>query len=182
MAALAFSALNMNAQKVKVGVNAGVGVSNIVGSDSEGIEGALSYKVGATVDFNLCDNFAIISGLDFINKTHKETYLDKVRNKMFLELPILAAFKIHTGDNNITLKAGPYVAYGVAGTKDYVTAGEDIFQSDVFNRGDVGIKVGASYDLKHFSIGAEFSRGFRKINERDKAFNQVYGIVLGYKF
>ena len=47
MVALAFTTLNMNAQdESKFTVKAGVGVSTLVGSDTELDKAAISYKVG----------------------------------------------------------------------------------------------------------------------------------------
>lgn len=180
MAALAFSALNMNAQKVRFGINAGAGISSLVGSDSEGYGNAFAYKIGATVDIPTSEHFSFISGVDFINKSFEAA--DENYNRFFLQLPIMAAYKFDMGESSkLTLKAGPYVGYGVV-SSDIKGTNLNIFKDDYHNQGDYGFKVGVSYDFSHLTVGAEYSRAFRKINDGVKAYNQVYGIMLGYKF
>ncbi len=180
MAALAFSALNMSAQKVRFGINAGAGISSLVGSDSKGNGNAFAYKVGATIDIPTSEHFSFISGVDFINKSFEAA--DENYNRYFLQLPVMAAYKFSMGETSqFTLKAGPYVGIGVA-SSDIKGTDENLFKDDYHNRGDYGFKVGCSFDFSHFTVGAEFSRAFRKINDGVKAYNQVYGIMLGYKF
>lgn len=180
MAALAFSALNMNAQKVRFGINAGAGISSVVGSEAKAYGNAFAYKIGATVDIPTSEHFSFISGVDFINKSFEapgENY-----NRFFLQLPVMAAYKFDMGESSkLTLKAGPYVGYGVV-SSDIKGTDLNFFKDDYHNRGDFGFKAGISFDFSHFTVGAEYSRAIRKINDDLKAYNQVYGIMLGYKF
>lgn len=186
MVALAFTTLTMSAQETKWNVTAGVGMSNIVGSDTDGCESAIAYKVGITYDFGISENFSVIPGAEFINKASKFKTVRGTIDKFYLQIPILAAYKLPLNDNmSLALKAGPYVAYGITGSDiEWDRGGKtNIFDSNGgFERFDAGAKVGASLEFESFNIGIEFSRGFMKLDSDYSQFNQAFGVVLGYKF
>ena len=47
---------------------------------------------------------------------------------------------------------------------------------------DAGVIVGVSAEYGKWSVGLQYSRGFMKAIEDLKAYNQAYGVTVGYKF
>jgi hypothetical protein len=183
MVAIAFTTLSMNAQEEsKITVKAGVGMSSVVGDDVE-TDAVVSYKVGATYDFALSENFSIIPGLEFATKGWKEDAIDGNISVSYLQLPVLAAYKFNLSDNmKLVVKAGPYVAYGIFGSDIEWYGGGSSNVFDICERFDAGAVAGASIEFGKYSIGLEYSRGLTKVVSDVKSYNQAYGLTLGYKF
>ena len=182
MVVLALTTLSMSAQEEsKFTFKAGVGLSSIVGSDAN-TKTKFAYKLGVAYDVNFSESFAITPGVELANKGFAQDGIDGDINMMYVQIPVLAAFKCKLSDNmKLTLKAGPYSAYGFAGSEiDFGYYTRKAF--DMYEKFDAGIIAGFSLDVNKFSIGAEYSRGLTKVISEAKAYNQAYGIVLGYKF
>lgn len=180
------AALPMSAQtESKLKFNAGVGLASVVGSDAD-TKTALSYKVGVSYDLDLSEQFAIVPGVEFVNKAHKVDGIDGTINKMYLQVPVLAAYKFNVAEGaKMSVMAGPYAAYGIAGS-DIEFDGDDekvnVFDDDMYKRFDAGIMAGVSVDFNQFSVGLQYSRGLNKLNSNIKAYNQAFGLVFGYRF
>lgn len=186
MVALALTTLTISAQEdSKLTVKAGIGLSSVVGSDAD-TKTTFSYKVGLTYDWGVSDNFSVIPGIELVNKGFKQDYIDGSINMMYLQIPILAAYKFNVSDDmKLVLKAGPYLSYGIFGS-DIEFYGEgkiNVFDSDEgFNRFDAGLAAGVSLDFSQFTVGIEYSRGLTKLDSDLAQYNQAYGVVFGYKF
>lgn len=184
--ALALMTLTVSAQEdSKITVKAGVGMTSVVGSDTEEDKSIVSYKVGVSYDLGVSENFSIIPGLEYVNKGFKEDGIDGNINMSYLQIPIFAAYKLPLSDNmKLAIKAGPYVSYGIFGSdiEFYGGGSINVFDSDMFDRFDVGAIAGVSLDFDQFMVGLEYSRGLKKLNSDVSAFNQAFGIVFGYKF
>lgn len=57
-----------------------------------------------------------------------------------------------------------------------------VADSHSLDRFDAGVIAGVSLDFDQFMIGAEYSRGLKKLDSDFSQFNQAFGIVFGYKF
>lgn len=186
MVALAFTTLTMSAQEdSKWSVKAGVGMSSVVGSDAD-TKNVISYKAGISYDFGLSEKFSIIPGVEFVTKGFKSDAIDGNISMSYLQVPIHAAYKFSISDNmKLSVKAGPYVAYGLFGSDIEWYGGGDtnVFDSDGgFKRFDAGVNAGVSVDFSSFTIGVEYSRGLTKLDSDYKQYNQAFGVVVGYKF
>lgn len=187
MVALAFTTLTTSAQNdSKITVYAGVGLSSVVGSDTKADKSILSYKVGANYDLGITENFSIIPGIEYVNKGFKEEGIDGNINMAYLQVPVTAAYKFSISDDmKLSVKAGPYLAYGIFGSDlefyeaDYKI---NVFDGDMFSRFDIGATAGVSLDFSQFTVGVEYTRGLKKLNSDVSAFNQGFGVVFGYKF
>lgn len=183
---LALTALTVNAQEdSKITVKAGVGMSSVVGSDTDADKSIFSYKVGASYDFGISNRFSIIPGLELVNKGFKEDGIDGNINMCYLQIPVFAAYKMPISDNmKLAIKAGPYFSYGLYGSdlEFYGGGSINVFDSEMFDRFDIGAVAGVSLDFDQFMVGVEYSRGFKKLNSDVSAFNQAFGLVVGYKF
>lgn len=184
--ALALMTLTVSAQdESKTTFKAGVGLSSVVGSDTEADKSIFSYKVGISYDLGISENFSIIPGLDYVNKGFKEDGINGNINMSYLQIPVFAAYKIPVSDNmKLAVKAGPYVSYGIFGSDIKFKNGAtiNVFDSDMFDRFDVGAIAGISLDINQYMVGLEYSRGLKKLDSDVKAYHQAFGLVFGYKF
>lgn len=181
--ALALMTLTVSAQEdSKITVKAGVGLSSVVSSDVD-TKTTFAYKVGATYDWGLSENFFIIPGIEFATKGFKSDDIDGNINMSYLQIPIFAAYKFPISDNmKLAIKAGPYVGYGLFGSDIVWYSGGKTNIFDRYDRFDAGVIAGVSLDFDQFMIGAEYSRGLKKFDSDFSQFNQAFGIVFGYKF
>lgn len=187
MVALAFTTLTISAQEdSKWTMKAGFGMSSIVGSDVDDVKSVLAYKVGVAYGLELSENFSILPGLEFAVKGFKSDWIDGNIKMAYLQIPIHAAYSFSISDNmDLSVKAGPYLAYGIFGSDiEWYGGGKtNIFDSDGgFNRFDAGVNLGASVDFGIFTAGIEYSHGLTKLDSDYKQYNQAFGVVVGYKF
>lgn len=186
MVALALTTLTMSAQDIsKWSVKAGVGMSSVVGSHTEADKSIISYKVGLSYDFGVSENFSVIPGLEYVNKGFKEDGIAGDINMSYLQVPVFAAYKLPIADEmKLALKVGPYFSYGLFGSDLVSIYGDkiNVFDSDMFDRFDLGAIAGVSLEFNQFAVGVEYSRGLKKLNSDISASNQAFGLVVGYKF
>lgn len=187
MVVLALTTLSMSAQEdSKLTFKAGVGLSSLVGDDADGIDSKIAFKVGATYDFNINENFAIVPGVELVCKGYAADGIDGDIHTYSLQVPVLAAYKFAVSDNfKLAVKAGPYLSYGLFGSDIDFGGGYEfnIYDDEVGGeRLDAGILAGVSAEFGKWSVGFEYSRGLMKALEDTKAYNQAYGVTVGYKF
>ena len=91
--ALVCAVLNVSAQE-NWSVKVGAGLSSLAGSEADGAKNAFAYKIGLGYEFGISESFAIEPALMLSNKGFKVDGIDGAINRYFVELPILAAFKI----------------------------------------------------------------------------------------
>lgn len=197
IAALAFAVLTASAQREpKLTIKAGVGLTSVVGADAD-TKVKVAAKIGAAYDVKLYKGLYVIPELDFALKGFNPdgvNYItfDKVVHMAYLQAPVMVAYKFRLKNNgNIVVKAGPYFACGLFGSKAEISGWGfywgfykevDVFDEDYgFRRFDVGIATGLAYERDHFTIGIEYSRGLHRLDPDFRLFNQTFGITLGYR-
>ena len=176
IAALAFAVLTASAQREpKLTIKAGVGLTSVVGADAD-TKLTIAAKAGVSYDVKLYKGLYVIPELDFALKGFNPdgvNYItfDKVVHMAYLQAPVMVAYKFRLKNNgNIVVKAGPYFAYGLFGSKAEISGWGfnktvDVFDEDYgFRRFDVGIGTGLAYERDHFTIGFEYSRGLRRLD------------------
>ena len=194
LAALAFAVLSASAQREpRLTIKAGVGLTSIVGADAD-TKLTIAAKAGVSYDLKLYKGIYVIPELDFILKGcdpgGAATLLnnDKVLRMTYLQAPIMLAykFKLKKG-GNLVLKAGPYFACGLFGSKATISGWGFRKEVDVFDktygarRFDVGIGTGLAFERNKFTIGLEYSRGLHRLDPDLRLYNQTFGITLGYR-
>jgi hypothetical protein len=187
MVVLALATLSMSAQEdSKITYTAGVGMSSLVGDDTDAVKSKIAFKVGATYNFSISENFSVIPGAELVCKGYGMDFVDGDLHTYSLQIPVLAAYKFAVTDEiNLVAKAGPYVAYGLFGSDiEFVGGGKVNVYDDEWGgeRLDAGIIAGVSAEFGKWSVGLEYSRGFLKAAKDTKAYNQAYGVTVGYKF
>ena len=182
--ALVCAVLNVSAQKdSKFSFKAGLGISNLAGSDDAGINTAISFKLGVGYDFAVSESFSIEPAVMLHNKGFKVDGFTGYVARYFVEVPVLAAYKMDLNDNcQLVINAGPYVAYGLFGSDIEWGDGEKTNAFDAFNRFEAGLGAGAKVVFERASVGVDFNRAFTKAFDDVKAYSQVIGLTFGYKF
>ena len=201
------------AQSVGFNVKAGAGIANLNG-DADG-DPLFSYKVGVGAEIGLGGNWALQPTLFFVRKGTTSSIGENIEGALFtlkqtinanyLELPIMAAYRISLPSTNVVLNAGPYLAYGLNG-KYKIEAGEEemktnIFGKDAFKRFDCGLGVGVAFEFGKFIAGIDANFGLANIassgkdndqpnmevadvefDKDSKIHNMAAHITIGYKF
>ena len=181
------------------------------GSD-EGFDnkGLFVGKVGFGAEIPVSQNFSVMPSLELAMKGGKyeakddEESISSKLNVTYLQIPVMAAYRLSLNDRlNMTLKAGPYFAYGLSGNmkttvdiNDYtVTEKADIFSDKEMggkaaDRFDVGGILGVDFEYHRFVVGAELECGFTDMykasdasdNYSVKIKNLAAYVTVGYKF
>ena len=181
--ALVCAVLNVSAQKdSKFSFKAGLGISNLAGSDDAGINTAISFKLGVGYDFAVSESFSIEPAVMLHNKGFKVDGFTGYVARYFVEVPVLAAYKMDLNDNcQLVINAGPYVAYGAFGS-EIEEDGVKINVFDVCERFEAGVQAGAKVAFGRMAVGVDLNRAFTKSMKDIKVYSQVIGLTFGYKF
>ena len=174
--------------------DAGIGMSNWYGDDTDGTDAKFAYKVGIglEVPFANTNVWSFQTGLNFISKgvkgngvTDAWDVVDVTINQLYLELPLMVGARIHTASNfDLLFKGGPYLAYGVGGkTKiDGVSEKADTFGDDGLKRFDAGLGLGVAFEFGKIVVGVETGTSFTKVASGASAYNLSALATIGYKF
>ena len=141
--ALVCVVLNVSAQESGFSWKAGIGLSSIAGSDNEGFKSNISYKVGVSYDYAISESFSIEPAALLNNKCFKVEDVTGTINRIFLEVPILAAYKLDLNNCTLVINAGPYVSYGLLGSDLEWSDGDKSNVFDSCERFEAGIEAGA---------------------------------------
>jgi len=163
---------------VSFGIKAGVNLatSSIDMGDFYNKSSKVGFNVGVTAEYRLIESFYIESGLSLTTKGPKlkgadmwiggsldsYTIWKQNVNQMYLQLPVLAAYKINIVPGiKLLVHAGPYFAYGIGGKADIKynytggASGEPKTKLDTFDK-DHGLK---KFDMGLLGgVGAEFGK------------------------
>jgi hypothetical protein len=175
--------LNVSAQKdSNFSWKAGVGLANLAGSEA-GVKSAISFKLGVGYDFAISESFSIEPAAMLNNKGFKIEGFSGYVARYFLEVPVMAAYKMNLNDNcQLVINAGPYVAYGLFGSDIEWSNSDKTNVFDACNRFEAGVGAGAKVVFERVSVGVDFNRAFTKAFDDVKAYSQVIGLTFGYNF
>ena len=170
-------------------VKGGVGLATCYGSEV-GLKNHFVGKIGAGIEKPFAKNWSVMPSLELAWKgTETEDYYSDggKLDIFYLQVPVVAAYRINVSNSwNITLKAGPYFAYGLSGDFKIGEEKIDAFSDDGdCNRFDAGLDVGIDFEYHRFVFGAEYELGLTKMTDGGKASgvkNAAGYITLGYKF
>lgn len=174
--------------QVKWDAKFGMNFSNMTKIDeSKALPG---FTLGVGMDYGFNENWSLQSGLMISSKGFKfKEYIwkDKYR-PIYLDIPILAAYKFNISDNTkFVINAGPYLAIGLGG-KNKETDEEDIklFDKDGYDwkRFDLGIQYGIGLELSdRYLINLTGQNGFiSPVDGGDDPKNMTFSIGVGYRF
>lgn len=200
-------------QDINFHAKAGVGFANLTG-DANG-DPLFSYKVGVGMNIGLGGHWELHPDLFFVRKGTTSSIGENIEGTLFtlkqtinanyLELPIMAAYRISLPSTNVVLNAGPYLAYGLNGKYKFEAGEEEMkintFGKDALKRFDCGLGVGVAFEFGKFIAGIDANFGLANIapsgkdndqpnmevadvefDKDSKIHNIAAHITIGYKF
>ncbi|OAV63760.1 hypothetical protein Barb6_03566 [Bacteroidales bacterium Barb6] len=192
-------------------------VDETVGDKDSDSKFKAGFKIGAGVDYAILDNLSLQSGLFLSQKGAKYEEKDNegkytvTYSPLYLEIPVLAAFKFPVADNvKLSVSAGPYLAYGLGG-KAKIEGSNDVIKGSVdanlfsktelngenisnapLKRFDAGLAFGAGAEIGKFLVSLNYDLGLANIytnKTNDEGDNKKYSLKnsgiwlgVGYKF
>jgi len=171
------------AQAPRVGVTAGLNVSNFTG-DASGLKYKAGFQAGVVADFGITQSFSIMPELLFAQRGAKvsEGAISVSTNLNYLQLPINAAYKFDVGmGSKVFVFAGPYFGYGISGSSG-VKFGSSADEVKAF---DFGLNVGVGYEYEKIFLKLQFNPGLMNLNNESGAGsvkNTNIAVSVGYYF
>lgn len=178
------------------GLKAGVNLPNYHFENFNDSKSTTNFHVTGYLDAPISSNFYIQPGVSLQGKGAKIAQVGETeftQNTMWLEIPVNAVAKFHTGDaGNFFIGAGPYLAFGLSG-KNKVSSGDNNAEIGDFKFGknesqkgiDAGVNFLAGYQLSSgLTIGAGYGLGLMDISPETNPFgkqnNRVLSFSLGF--
>lgn len=178
--------------QVKWDARVGVNFSNMTKVDEA--KALTGFTLGLGMDYGFSESWSLKSGLMFTSKgwKFKEEGEKITYRPIYLEIPILAAYKVNISENTkFVINAGPYLAFGLGGKAKYGDADMKLFKGEdgedaYMKRFDLGIQYGVGFELSdRYLINLTGQNGFIcpfDVDEGDKPKNMSFAISLGYRF
>lgn len=160
-------------------VKAGMNMSNITGDADTDLR--IGFNAGVGMEYQFTDTWSIQPSLMFSQKGFK---LGDVKcNPLYLEVPVLAAARFAVTDNqNVVVKAGPYLAVGIAGKIKRAGSKSDYFGDNAAKRFDFGLGFGVAYEIGQIFFGLDGGIGFIDALDGGSSKNMNFSLGVGYKF
>ena len=143
----------------------------------------VGFNLGVGMEYQFTDMWSLQPSLMFTQKGAKLG--DMKANPMYLELPVMAAARFAVVDGqNVVVKAGPYLACGIAGKYKIAGVKEDFFgDNGGGKRFDFGLGVGVAYEINRFFVDLTGEFGLTKVYDASGSpKNLNFSIGVGYKF
>lgn len=178
--------------QVKWDAKFGMNFSNMT-KDSEA-KALPGFHLGVGMDYGFSENWSLQSGLLISSKgyKYKEGEYKETTRPIYLDIPILAAYKFNISDNTkFVINAGPYLAFGLGGKNkvDGIDESEKVFGDDGWKRFDLGIQYGVGLEIgEHYLVNLTGQNGFISPYDfpdgydGDKPKNMTFSIGVGYRF
>lgn len=175
--------------QVSFGIQGGVNVSNVkrsepivLGDQKIKMNPNFGFNFGILTDIGLTYNMGIRSGLFFTSKGYRLSEHNFIYegmqarvpqfslNLLYLQIPVHFAYKVDaTSRTRVVLHAGPYLAYGIAGSRivDGKRDGPPVFGSQGFKPFDIGLGLGAGAEFGRFLVGVGWDMGLLNFSRHD---------------
>jgi len=193
------------AQKPKIGITAGLNVSNenTSGDVSLSTDYKAGFQAGVVADFGITEKFSIMPELLFSQRGAKYKMsiagnsVSASETLNYLQLPINAAYKFDVGmGSKIFVFAGPYFGYGLSGKDKLETTinGEKDSsstnvkfgskQDDDLKAFDIGLNVGVGYLYEKIFFKLQFNPGLMNLSNVSgtSGRNTNFAVTVGYFF
>ncbi|HMR92756.1 MAG TPA: porin family protein [Chitinophagaceae bacterium] len=170
----------MQAQSVKLGLRAGLHLSNYRASSASAtqLKDRFGFDAAFLSEFRINRLFSIQAeaGYATYGIRYKEVYKVKY-NQGYVVVPVLLKFNTTEG---LSVFAGPQLGVLVAAKSQTSDSDESVNLKEYLKENDFFVVTGAEYDLKNgFSIGVRYSHGVSNIN-RDNPELSVKNRGLGF--
>jgi hypothetical protein len=160
----------------KLGFKGGVNFTNVGTTTGVTNKSLTGVHFGLFAKLPITESLAMQPELYFTTKGGELTYQNVVVdgtakfNLNYIEVPVLAVFKIFPGFN---FQVGPYASYlvssKVTNVDDVTFNFEDNIQSGDFNKFDTGVMAGFGIAVKSVEIGVRYNFGLLKVG-KDKTY------------
>ena len=153
------------------GIRAGMNYATILNAPAG--KGVIGFNVGGNLDVGFCNWFHLQTGLYLsmkgvdaeyevreVNQSLTYTYEDY--SPIYLEIPVLASFRIGLSDNaDIQFGVGPYIAFNLREEQLYFhnIYGPRVNQKEDIEPFDFGLQANIGASIKHFYIGVGYQIG-----------------------
>ncbi|MEQ1586981.1 MAG: porin family protein [Cyclobacteriaceae bacterium] len=159
----------------RVGIKGGLNVSNLFIDNVTDENARLGFHLGLFGQLFSSDVFAIQPELLYSTKGSKAQYTsgafyqDVQYNLNYLELPVLAVFKL---GESVEIQAGGYASYLLNANISYqgdIANGADEIDKDNLTSFDYGLSGGLGYNFKAVQVGVRYNYGLVQIADSDAA-------------
>lgn len=180
---VAFMAMATQAQ-ITWNAKAGLGFAKCIAEDGYETGNAFVGKIGVGIEKPFTANWSIMPSLELAMKGAKFDYAVGASSSelriYYVQVPVLAAYRFNLNESwNITLKAGPYFAFGIKGDEE----GDDIFgDNGNGKRFDLGIDLGFDFEYQRYVFGFEYEYGLTSIHKDGDIKTSAVYVTVGYKF
>jgi len=199
--------ISFSQTKTRVGVTAGLNVSNLNESESgSSNKFKAGFQAGVVADFSITDKFSIMPELLFSQRGAKYSETEAGIGSYststtlnYLQLPINAAYKFDVGvGSKVFVFAGPYFGYGLSGSGKenytYADASQNYGESYDIKFGskdeemkafDIGINVGVGYEFDKIFFKLQWNPGFGNLlnySGGGSVKNTNLAVTVGYYF
>lgn len=202
---VAASLITMSLSAQRLGVKAGLNLSNYYGDDAEDLNIRAGFQLGALYEVPLSEGLFLqpevvisLKGAQYSESEGGYSYSQSI-SPFYLEVPVKVLYKFEVGAGKLTFAAGPHLGLGLFGKAKHEMEGEgesyngsynlftkeDEAEKATFKRFDLGISGAIGYELESgFFVNIETSTGFLSVGnyEDSKLYNNVFAFVAGYKF
>ena len=189
LTALLFS-FSSNAQGVRLGVKAGLNLSNFTGDDTEDLSSKAGIHFGAVAEIGISETFSIQPEVVYSAQGAEYEDSDGYDGEFkfnYLNVPVLAKVEVIDG---LCLEAGPQIGFLLTAEDEYDDGAGDSGTDDIkefFKSTDLAVALGASYEIiDGLFLGARYNIGVTDIWDTDDVnlSNQtsVFQFSLGYLF
>lgn len=174
-------------------VKGSLNLSNYYGGDSDGSKTLVGGRFGFGIEYQFNDLVSLQPTLYLSHKGAKygNDNANVKFHEWYLDMPIDVQLRFNIADNtNLTVAAGPYIAYGIFGKTKGTGAflgneypGDvDTFGDNRLKRFDAGLNFELGFEFGKFLVGGSYELGLVKPYSDSKCYNSNFSINVGYKF
>lgn len=157
---------------------AGINVCSLTHKHDPHSQTRILPAFGGEVGYQMTNKIALTLGVMYSQQGCNEKGTDDEVKIDHLSMPILFNYYVC---KNFALKTGIQPAIVT-----YYQGGDDVYEH-FYEKYDLCIPLGASYEYKNFILDARYNYGLIRVNKRfdaecHKSHNSVLQVTLGYKF
>ena len=182
--------LNLNAQSdFTIGVKGGINYSGFNVEGSSAYTDAFGYHLGVIGEYNLKNNFALLTELNFAKKTGSRaapTNLSggTIKSDLnYIDIPLMGKYYL---SKSFAIAAGPQLDFLINESTEinFYNGNEDVSSLDIKTNGlQLSCNLGFSYILlDKYIIQLRYSHGLSDVYQDLEAKNTVFSFSLGYFF
>ncbi len=185
---------NVQAQ-IKVGPKVGLNLSTAKLSGmgiSMNEKTLIGFNVGILFELPISGNLFLQPAISYSTKGSKYSVLSQEYkvSPSYIDIPVNVVYKFDLGVAKLLLNAGPYAAYGIAGTFDFGGDPVDIVfgnkETDDLKPLDFGLNIGAGVEISNIIVSVNYGLGLANLSpvttDGEEIKSKVVGFSLAYLF